>query len=144
MQYQQGCNSGKKFWVTYTDQVVVNGSGFSAGGDSGSLIVTSTAAQPVALLFAGSSTQTIGNRIDQVLSALSTQLRSTVSFVGGGSNAGIVCPSGGGPKPHTHGAASAVGVQRAIEAKDRHANQLMADPAVLGVGVGADEQTARP
>src|SRR5215469_11919657 len=62
VQYQQGCNAGKKFTINYTKQVVVGGSGFSAAGDSGSLIVTQSAAHPTALLFAGSSTTTIGNR----------------------------------------------------------------------------------
>src|SRR5829696_4010060 len=62
VQYQRGCNSGKKFTVSYTGQVIVGSSSFSAGGDSGSLIVTNdTAHNPVALLYAGSSTSTIGN-----------------------------------------------------------------------------------
>jgi hypothetical protein len=54
----------------FVEQVVVkglNGSAFSAGGDSGSLIMTSGGNQPVALLFAGSSTSTIGNPIQLVL-----------------------------------------------------------------------------
>ena len=52
----------------YTDQIIINASGFSGGGDSGSLIVTDDANKnPVALLFAGSSSQTIANRIDLVL-----------------------------------------------------------------------------
>jgi hypothetical protein len=52
----------------YVDQIVIGPSGFSGGGDSGSLIVTDDGnLNPVALLFAGSSTVTIGNRIDLVL-----------------------------------------------------------------------------
>ena len=52
-------------------QVLINGSGFSAGGDSGSLIVTdNTSHNPVALLFAGSSTTTIANPIREVLTKL--------------------------------------------------------------------------
>lgn len=43
---------------------------FSAGGDSGSLIVTDVGNRPVGLLFAGSSTHTIANPISAVLSAL--------------------------------------------------------------------------
>ncbi|MGH9532015.1 MAG: hypothetical protein ACRD2Q_06445, partial [Terriglobales bacterium] len=54
VQYQKGCNQGKKFVISYNDQVVVNSSSFSAGGDSGSLIVTQANAAPVALLYAGS------------------------------------------------------------------------------------------
>ncbi|HWN98310.1 MAG TPA: hypothetical protein VNS63_03465, partial [Blastocatellia bacterium] len=77
VQYQKGCNQGKKFTVAYTNQVVINSSTFSAGGDSGSLIVSNTNAncrQAVALLYAGSSTSTIGNPIGEVLSKLSTSL----------------------------------------------------------------------
>jgi hypothetical protein len=40
---------------------------FSAGGDSGSLIVTEDGNNPVGLLFAGSDTKTFANRIDLVL-----------------------------------------------------------------------------
>src|SRR6185295_11181258 len=61
VQYQKSCGQGKKFVVAYTNQVVINSSSFSAGGDSGSLIVSNNNAschQPVALLFAGSSTTT--------------------------------------------------------------------------------------
>lgn len=52
----------------FVDQLIVEPGTFSGGGDSGSLIVTDdTTRSPVALLFAGSSTQTIANRIDLVL-----------------------------------------------------------------------------
>jgi len=54
----------------FVNQFAVGGGGFSAGGDSGSLIVTSSTNNPVGLLFAGSSTRTIGNRIQAVLSIL--------------------------------------------------------------------------
>ena len=54
--------------ATYTNQLIVDVSGFSGGGDSGSLIVADDGTlRPVGLLFAGSSTQTIVNRIDLVL-----------------------------------------------------------------------------
>lgn len=43
---------------------------FSAGGDSGSLIVTNQTSQPVGLLFAGSATHTIANPIGAVLASL--------------------------------------------------------------------------
>ena len=61
--------------ATFTNQVVISStsrrSSFSDSGDSGSLIVTDDAnANPVALLFAGSSRTTIGNPIGAVLSAL--------------------------------------------------------------------------
>jgi len=55
----------------FTGQIVISGDGFSAGGDSGSLIVTKgllmADRRPVGLLFAGSPTSTIANPIDLVL-----------------------------------------------------------------------------
>jgi hypothetical protein len=67
----------------FVNQVIITGSGrgkgkqFSSGGDSGSVIVTQGTCPdgvhqycPVALLFAGSSSSTIGNPIDSVLSQL--------------------------------------------------------------------------
>jgi hypothetical protein len=52
----------------FVDQLIIEPGQFSGGGDSGSLIVTDDDGKnAVALLFAGSSTQTIANRIDRVL-----------------------------------------------------------------------------
>ncbi|MDX1577817.1 MAG: PKD domain-containing protein, partial [Gemmatimonadota bacterium] len=54
----------------FVDQFTVSDGSFSDGGDSGSLIVTDDAnANPVGLLFAGSSTRTIANPIDDALNA---------------------------------------------------------------------------
>ena len=54
--------------ATFVDQMVIEPGAFSGGGDSGSMIVTDDANRnPVALLFAGSTSQTIANRIDLVL-----------------------------------------------------------------------------
>lgn len=70
VQYESGV-------ATFVNQVVVTGSrgAFSKAGDSGSLIVTDDAnAYPVALLFAGGQTSTIGNPIGAVLSALGVSI----------------------------------------------------------------------
>ena len=56
VQYQTGCGTGTTFSVTYQNQVSVSGGTFSGQGDSGSLIVSQAAADPVALLYAGSDT----------------------------------------------------------------------------------------
>lgn len=58
-------------------QIIVtglNGSSFSAAGDSGSLIVQRPGNHAVGLLFAGSSSHTIANHIGDVLEALSVTL----------------------------------------------------------------------
>jgi len=58
----------------FVNQIVVTPGNFSAGGDSGSLIVVNNKRSPdhlsaVGLLFAGSSQYTIANPIDLVLDA---------------------------------------------------------------------------
>ena len=55
----------------FVNQIVITPGAFSAGGDSGSLIVTEDGNHPVGLLFAGSSSYTIANPIDVVLSRFS-------------------------------------------------------------------------
>lgn len=55
----------------FEGQIVISGQGFSAGGDSGSLIVSKGLLlgdrRPVGLLFAGTATTTLANPIDWVL-----------------------------------------------------------------------------
>ena len=51
----------------FVNQISISPGTFSAAGDSGSLIVTQSGNQPVALLFAGGDGLTIGNPIDTVL-----------------------------------------------------------------------------
>jgi len=52
----------------FVKQIIIEPGDYSAGGDSGSLIVTDDDNRnPVGLLFAGSSTHTVANRIDLVL-----------------------------------------------------------------------------
>ncbi|MFC1968723.1 Ig-like domain-containing protein [Chloroflexota bacterium] len=67
----------------FEGQIEVFGRGFSAGGDSGSLIVTTNGLNPVALLFAGGGFYTFGNPIGDVLSELSNELGGTLSIDGG-------------------------------------------------------------
>ncbi len=51
----------------FVNQIIIEPGNFSAGGDSGSLIVTKGGNNPVGLLFAGSFFVTIANPIDPVL-----------------------------------------------------------------------------
>ena len=140
VQYQQGCNKGKKFTISYTNQVVVGSGTFSAGGDSGSLIVSQSAAHPTALLYAGSSSTTIGNPISEVLAQTSSSLGKQVSFVGSSTRTtNVACPAGGASTT-AHGRPSQTGIDRAAAAKEAHAQRLMVDPAILAVGVGVSEK----
>ena len=83
VQYQIRCGMGRLYILSYTNQVVINSTTFSTGGDSGSLITTNDGCyHPVALLFAGSSSATIANPIGEVLTKLSGALGASLSFVG--------------------------------------------------------------
>jgi hypothetical protein len=135
VQYQSGCGQGKKFTVSYTNQVVINSSTFSAGGDSGSLIVTNNSNhQPVALLFAGSSTSTIGNPIGQVLTQVSNALGRPVSFVGTTQAASMATLASNAPLLQD--------IELAEVARGKHEKELMSLPGVIGVGVGGPDDNS--
>ncbi len=138
VQYQKNCNAGKKFVVSYTNQVVINSSSFSAGGDSGSLILTNSNAScrhPVALLYAGSSSTTIGNPIGEVLTKVGSATGRSYSFVG--SN----CTN----SPSTVAASQSAAFEHANNVKNGFEKELMAQASVIGVGVGAlDKAGTKP
>src|SRR6266581_7997845 len=138
VQYQIRCGQGKKYVISYTNQIVVNGSSFSAGGDSGSLIVTNGSChQPVGLLFAGSSSSTIGNPIGEVLSKLGTALGASVSFVGG------ICTSSASQQVGGQGLQlPQPAVDHAGNVLEQNRHDLMSKPGVLGVGLGATENNS--
>jgi hypothetical protein len=128
VQYQRNCGSGRKFTLSYTNQVVINSTTFSAGGDSGSLIVSNSSChQPVALLFAGSSSTTIANPIGEVLSKL-----GGVSFVGG------TC-SGLQERGEQTLGPSQQAIDHAGKLLEQYRHDLMSQPGVIGVGIGASE-----
>ena len=72
-----GYDSGTALFVgqiLVQDKVLGRVDGFSAGGDSGSLIVTEDGNNPVALLFAGSKFYTVANPIGEVLGAFGVEI----------------------------------------------------------------------
>jgi len=138
--YHTSCGDGTKFTVTFTNLIMVSGGSFSASGDSGSLIVNSQTAQPVALLFAGNSTTTVGNPIQPVLAALKDPVTNAMPMVVGGAQHAIACPATAAAQASTV-ALSEAEVKRATDVKTQHEAALMVDPAVIGVGVGASEDS---
>lgn len=137
--YQTQCNGGTSFDVTYTNQVTVSGGGFSAAGDSGSLIVDQLTADPVALLYGGSDTDTVGNPVSAVLTALADQQGNQPSFVGSASTHQVIgCTLAGAAVKATAQAATAVdatSIALAQRARDLHAPELLANPYIDAVGV---------
>jgi hypothetical protein len=141
VEYNKSCDgSGASFTVLYDNQVDVAGGQFGAEGDSGSLIVSQTTADPVALLYAGSDSDTVGNPVAPVLNFFASG-GNTVTFAGGGPHAVIGCTLPNAPQSAAtavQAAALAADVlQRAVTARDAEASALMAHPEVQAVGVGA-------
>jgi hypothetical protein len=144
VQYQKGCGTGATFSVSYTNLVDVLGGNFSAEGDSGSLIVTQNTADPVALLFAGSDQDTVGNSISAVLNsgAFLGAGNAVPTFVGSATpHAVIGCTLpvklAGAMQTLAASAVASEKLQNATATRDAHAPELLSHPEVQAVGVGA-------
>ena len=139
--YQTQCNGGTSFTVTFNNQVAVSGGGFSAGGDSGSLIVDQNTADPVALLYGGSDTDSVGNPAADVLAALADSQGNQPSFVGSVSQHQVIgCSLAAAAVKAAKQAAIAVDAASlglAQRARDLHAPELLANPYINAVGVAA-------
>jgi hypothetical protein len=137
--YSKTCGGSTSFTVDYTNQVSVAGGDFSNEGDSGSLIVRQDTANPVALLFAGSDTDTAASPIGDVLQALADSSNHVPTIVGGGAHQVVGCslPGPNGIQKTVASVSVADDVmQTAVAARDTHASQLLGIPGVRGVGVG--------
>jgi hypothetical protein len=64
-------------YLLFRDQILIRGGkrAFSAGGDSGAVVVHPESKRPVALLFGGSSTYTVASPLSKVLSVLGIEIR---------------------------------------------------------------------
>jgi len=133
IQYQKGCNQGKKFTVTFTNQIVTGA--MSAGGDSGSLLVSNDGTpNPVGLLFAGSGSTTIYNPAQDVVNAFAAG-GHTFSFVG---SAPLTADSLVNREKRFQ-TPTPEDMEMALQAKLENEGELMKTPGVLGVGIGAAE-----
>lgn len=85
-----GCAQSARF----VDQISISDGSFSDGGDSGSLIVTANGSKnPVGLLFAGSTSRTLANRIQPVLDRFGVVIETNLaSCTNGGSGPGNIAP----------------------------------------------------
>lgn len=142
VQYQTGCGTGTTFTVFYSNQISVTGGTFSGPGDSGSLIVSTATADPVALLYAGSNTDTVGNPVQDVLGAMVDSLGNKPVFVGSASTHQVIgCTLAGfsaaSTNPQFASSIGALSLSAAEAARDRHASELLANPYVRAVGVAA-------
>jgi hypothetical protein len=144
--YTANCDgTGTTFTINYANQIDVAGGDFSGQGDSGSLIVTQDTATPVALLYAGSDTDTVGNPVADVLNFFKSGSNS-VTFVGGAAHAVIGCSLPNAPQSAKTVQPSSLAtevVQKALTTRDAHAPELLAHPEVQAVGVGSSYDNPR-
>jgi hypothetical protein len=87
--YYTDCAETDPYYTkSYSNQIGIEGNQFSDAGDSGSLVVDTTDAEPVGLFFAGGVDQTsdvsegIANPVADVLSELGSQMGTAYTFVG--------------------------------------------------------------
>ncbi|HYK35639.1 MAG TPA: hypothetical protein VEV40_06735 [Alloacidobacterium sp.] len=94
--YYKDCAETQPYYTkTFTGQIGIGGDSFSDSGDSGSLIMDASNAQPVGLFFAGGSDGkgnglSVANPIANVLNELQNLTGSKLSIVGGKAHA-IAC-----------------------------------------------------
>lgn len=127
--YNKECGIGSQK-ARFINQIMIGPPGFSAGGDSGSLIVENPSPYPgaVGLLFAGSSAVTVANPISDVLSLLS------VSMVGGGTG-GTFMTAQTKLSSEEHKKA----VKEAAKIKERHEKAILDIEGTVGMGIGLSE-----
>ena len=86
--YFRNCEETEPYLTkTYTNQIAIDANQFSDAGDSGSLVVDASNAEPVGLFFAGGVdtsgvSQGIANPVTTVLAELNAQENTTYKFVG--------------------------------------------------------------
>jgi len=144
VRYGSQCGGGRGTG-RFTNQIRITPGSFSAGGDSGSLIVENIPSnpRPVGLLFAGGSNDTFANPIQSALAAFGVTVVGT-STTGGTTfweQLGWFLPSvwtadAGQPgrRPIDPGSQAA-----AAQAKARHEQAIMRIEGVVGLGVGASD-----
>jgi hypothetical protein len=129
---------------TYTNQLGIAGNQFSDAGDSGSLVVDASNAEPVGLFFAGGTDSTgvsegIANPAPEVLNELNAQLGngSKFTFVGAPDHA-VSCLNYGDDTVATAQARTLTGAENARAQLALADARALVNPAtgILGVAIG--------
>ena len=146
--YSKQCGVGSQK-ARFVNQIGITPGSFSAGGDSGSLIVedVSSCPRPVGLLFAGSSSITLANPIGDALGALNgptivgcTPLAGTNPGIFTRLLAWLTPPAFATPAFAAQGShPDSAAVAHATHVKEQHEHALLATPGVVGAGVGLSE-----
>jgi len=142
--YDSSCGGPVAFTSTFSNQVDVTGGSFSGEGDSGSLIVTSATRQPVALLYAGNTTSTVGNPIGDVLNAFNNGTAPTIVGLPGPQAAVSCAPTASVNSVQVPGSFTPAVLTiseheraRVVAVKEKYEALLAKNPAVVSVDMGA-------
>lgn len=143
--YYKDCAETQPYYTkTFSGQIGIGGDSFSDSGDSGSLIVDASNAQPVALFFAGGTDGrgnglSVANPIADVLNELGNETGSKLSIVGSKTAHAVTCLNYGNTTdtvpalPALSPAAEALGKNAALNASAELVNH---EKGVLGVIAG--------
>ncbi len=144
VKYGSVCGGGRGT-ARFTNQIRITPGSFSAGGDSGSLIVedVDANARPVGLLFAGGSNDTFANPIQSVLTAFGVTMVGT-STTGGMAfwkwlGQFLLATQTAHAAHPTHRPIDPASQAAATQAKERHEQAVMRIEGVVGLGVGASD-----
>jgi hypothetical protein len=133
IKYSKVCGKHTNLKAIFDNQISITPAAFSGGGDSGSLIVEDVAdcPRPVGLLFGGGRSDTVANRIDDVLAAFN------VSLVGCAAPAALVAPATLATQTVTPliPGAKPEAIQTAQRAKRTHQGDLFQIHGVVGTGL---------
>jgi hypothetical protein len=149
VQYFTDCAETKPYVTkTYTNQIAITGNQFSDAGDSGSLVVDATNAEPVGLFFAGGVdsggvSEGVANPAPDVLNELATLTGSTYTFVGT-TDHGVTCLNyGNSTATLAQARVLAANESSRVQAAIGQARMLVSSTAgILGVAMGKSGDAA--
>ncbi len=145
VKYGSTCGGGRGT-ARFTNQIRITPGSFSAGGDSGSLIVENVPSNPrsVGLLFAGGSNDTFANPIQSILTAFGATMvgASTTGNAGSWKWLAWFLPgtwTADAAHHPAHRPINPASQAAATQAKGRHEQAIMRIEGVVGLGVGASD-----
>lgn len=147
--YYADCAESKPYVTkTYTNQVAFSGNQFSDSGDSGSLVVDTSNAEPVGLFFAGgvdSSGVSMGvaNPAQEVLNELNTMSGTTYTFVGTTDHA-VSCLNYGNTLATVIQSGILTATQSARAEQAMNQARMLVSPAIGILGVATGKSADQP
>jgi hypothetical protein len=147
--YFKNCEESEPYLTkTYTNQISIEGNQFSDAGDSGSLVVDSSDAEPVGLFFAGGETNTgvsegVANPVSTVLAELGSQEGTSYTFVGTADHP-VSCLNYGNVTATAAQAATLADAQTSLAQQALVQARMLVNPSagILGVATGKSSDHA--